>query len=80
MTYTEMRPLRTRDGSVAVATADSLSTDQLRARYEAMRADQIAQARYFATRGLVKHGLLILIALVLFVTHWRWVRNQRDTT
>jgi hypothetical protein len=59
---------------------DTLSTDELRKRYEALRADRIAQMSYSASQRLVKHGLLILLAIVLFVTHWRWLRRQHDTT
>jgi hypothetical protein len=25
---------------------------------------------------IVKHGLLVVFALVLFVTHWRWLRGH----
>ena len=60
--------------------ADTLTTAQMRARYEALRADKIAQMSFNASQRLVKHGLLILIAVVLFIWHWRWLRTQRETT
>jgi hypothetical protein len=77
-TYMEQRPIRTATGETTLKS-DSLTTEQLRARYEVLRADRIAQSRYTAMQGLVKHGLLILAAAVLFMTHWRWVRGLRET-
>ena len=47
---------------------------EMRRQYDALRADQIAQARFDATRGLVASVLMILIAGGLFVWHWRWLR------
>jgi hypothetical protein len=70
-----MRPTRV-DGA-PVAPGDTLTTEQLRTRYEALRADHIAKNSFQATKDLVKHGLLILLSAVLFFTHWRWVRSQR---
>ena len=47
----------------------------LRARYEALRADRIEQARFDAERGLTTNGLLIVLSIALFVVHWRWLRQ-----
>jgi hypothetical protein len=58
--------------------ADTVSTAELQRRYEALRADHIGQVRYQSTQRMVKHGLLMLLAVVLFATHWRWVRGQRE--
>lgn len=58
--------------------ADTLSTAELRTRYEALRADHFTLVQYRSSQRLVKHGLLILLAVVLFATHWRWVRTQRE--
>ncbi len=56
-----------------------LSEEQLRARYEALRADQIASNRFDAQRALVRNGLLLALALGLFGSHWRWLRRQGGT-
>jgi hypothetical protein len=57
---------------------DSVSTDaDLRRQYDAEREAAIGNARFRAMRSLVGSLLLIVIALVLFVVHWRWLR-QRD--
>ena len=62
------------DGVVPAQPADTLTTEELRTRYEMLRAEREASVRYGATQQLVKNGLLILLAIVLFVTHWNWVR------
>jgi hypothetical protein len=75
---TEQRPMRV-PPNATVTVADTPSTAEQRTRYEMLRADRIAQARYQAGQRLVKHGLLILLAIALFTWHWRWLRTQRDT-
>jgi hypothetical protein len=77
--YMERAPMRTRPAAEP-APSDTLSTAELRARYEALRADRITQMSHVALQRLVKHSLLMLLAIVLFATHWRWVRGQREST
>jgi hypothetical protein len=55
---------------------DTLSTAQLRARYEALRADRLERVAFESSQRLVKHGVLLLLAIVLFFTHWRWLRGH----
>lgn len=62
------------DAPVPAQAADTLTTEQLRARYELLRAEREESVRYGATQQLVKNGLMILLAIALFITHWRWVR------
>ena len=58
------------------ATAPPAPTEaELRARYEALRADQLVRVRLDARRDLTGSTLLLLIALVLFWWHWGWVRR-----
>lgn len=83
-TYDGARPMRPGpDGPTTSPTAsapgDTVSTAQLRQRYEALRDDQIVMVTHQSTQRLVKHGLLLLVALVLFATHWMWARRQRET-
>lgn len=56
-----------------------LSDSELRQRYEALRSDHVGQVRFDATRGLVASVLMLLIAVGLFVWHWRWLRNLPST-
>jgi hypothetical protein len=77
--------LRSGDGSTSAimsgaaptqrAARDTLSDEALRRLYEAKRADQIAWRHFQALRSLVTSGLLLLLAVGLFVAHWRWVRG-----
>lgn len=55
--------------------SDTTSAATLRAQYEALRADRIAQLRFVARKGLVTDVILLVIAVALFVTHWRWLRQ-----
>jgi hypothetical protein len=57
------------------AVPDTASDATLRARFEALRADRIAQRTFQARKGLVTDLILLLIAIGLFVTHWRWLRR-----
>ena len=50
-------------------------TPSLRRRYDAEREAVIGNARFRATRSLVGNFLLIVLAAVLFVVHWRWLRS-----
>jgi hypothetical protein len=60
------------------ARADTLTTAALRAEYQAVRADRIARTQFEATKRIVKNTLLVILAVVLFLWHWRWVRTQRE--
>jgi hypothetical protein len=47
----------------------------LHAMYEAARADRIQSVRHQANKSIIVGSLLIIICLILFGTHWRWVRK-----
>jgi hypothetical protein len=47
--------------------------------YDAERDAAIGNARFRAIRSLVGNVLLIVLAGVLFVIHWRWLK-RRDAT
>lgn len=67
-----------RSGPLAAAAEprpDTLSQATLRARYEAVRADRIARVRFQSWKALATSGLLLVISVVLFVVHWRWMRK-----
>jgi hypothetical protein len=57
--------------------ADTLTDAELRRMYDAEREQAIGSAKFRATRSLVGNLLLIVLAAVLFVIHWRWLK-QRD--
>jgi hypothetical protein len=47
----------------------------LRAMYEAARADRIQSVKHQSNKSIIVGSLLIFICIILFVTHWRWVRK-----
>ena len=73
-----LRPMPTRVGPDGreMPASDTLTTQQLRARYDALRADQLARVSFGTAQRLVKHVLLVVIALALFIGHWRWLRTR----
>ena len=58
------------------ARPDTLPEPALRARYEALRADQIARVHFQAVRSITTSSLILVLAVVLFVVHWRWLRRR----
>lgn len=69
----------TRERRAALAgegqAVDTLSDEMLRTRYEALRADRLAQRTFHARKGLVTSLVLLVVAAALFTTHWRWLRR-----
>ena len=65
-------------GATQTVRADSLSDADLRKMYDAEREQVIGNVKFRSIRTLVGSLLLIVVAAVLFVIHWRWLR-QRDT-
>lgn len=64
----------TSSGSETVA-ADTTPERILRQRYEALRNDRVERVIVRAHRALLTDSFGLLLAIVLFVIHWRWVRN-----
>jgi hypothetical protein len=64
--------------TAAKAATDTLSDAELLRRYNAEREGVIGNTRFTATRSLVGNFLLILLAAVLFVVHWRWLKKRTD--
>ena len=59
-----------------VARADTtLSEAEMRKAFEAEKADTISTAKYRALRALVSNTIFLVLATVLFLVHWRWVRR-----
>ena len=57
-----------------------VSDAELRQRYDALRADQIASSLFDARRSLVRNGLLLALALGLFTSHWGWLRRRAEAS
>lgn len=65
-----------KSGEAAVAVPDST----LRRAFEEDRAARIEYAHWQATKSLVTNSLLLIIAVALFMMHWRWLRHTGDDT
>ena len=63
---------------VAQAPADTLSDAEMRRLYDAEREAAIGNVQFRASRSLVANLLLIVLAAVLFVVHWRWLKKRTD--
>ena len=59
-----------------VSPDSTLSDADLKRMYEAEREAAIGNARFRAVRSLVGNILLIVLAGILFVIHWRWLRAR----
>lgn len=55
---------------------DTASVETLRRRWEALREDQLADARAQASRSLASSGLLLVLAVGAFAFHWNWLRRS----
>ena len=59
------------------SSVDTTSSDaELRKLYDAEREATIGNTRFRAIRSLVGNLLLIVLAGVLFVIHWRWLKRR----
>jgi hypothetical protein len=62
-------------GDESVKTSYVPDEQTLHAMYEAARADRIQSVKHQANKSIIVGSLLIIICVVLFVTHWTWVRR-----
>ncbi len=64
-----------RPAVAGTARVDTTSETTLRKRYEALRADRIARVTFQSWKAIVTSSLLLIISVVLFVLHWRWLKR-----
>ena len=57
------------------AKPDTLSDASLRTRYDALVRDRIALTRYRTGKSITIGLVFLVLSIVLFLTHWRWVRR-----
>ena len=58
-------------------SADSVTSDaDLKRMYDAEREAAVGNTRFRAIRSLVGNIILIVLAGILFVVHWRWLRAR----
>jgi hypothetical protein len=66
---THMRPTETGQ------PADTTSEATHRARYEAARRSSTARVSFRSKKGLITQGIVLVTAVLLFATHWKWLRK-----
>ena len=72
----KMDILKTTQTGAGSAQASYIPDDQtLRSMFEAVKADKIQSTRHKANQSVIIGGLLIIICIILFVTHWQWMRK-----
>lgn len=47
----------------------------LKAMYESEKDDRIRRVKHNSFQNILVNGTLIIICIVLFLTHWRWMRR-----
>lgn len=47
----------------------------IKAMYEAERADKIQKVKHDSNKQIIVSTILIVLCIVLFATHWRWMRK-----
>jgi hypothetical protein len=76
-TYDRSRRMMSMDSPQA--KLDSVPEPELRRRYEALRADRIERNTVSARRSLITSVFSLIVAVVLFAVHWRWLRRVGGT-
>jgi hypothetical protein len=74
LTYDRARRFSAPDPSES--KLDTVPEAELRRRYETYRADRIAATEVEARQALVIKSVSLLLAVGLFVFHWRWLRRR----
>jgi hypothetical protein len=69
---------RVADPKTGAVTAPALPDSVLRSMYDAERSGRVRYARWEAQKSLITNGVLLIVALILFTMHWRWLRHVDD--
>ena len=64
---------RAMSGPNATMSPDTTSEESMRRRYTGLVEGRRAATMYRTSKSFVTHGVLIVVALALFVVHWRWL-------
>jgi hypothetical protein len=76
----KMDILRSMPASEADGQASYVPDDEtLKGMYEAAKDDKILSSRHDATRNVMIGGILMVVCVILFITHWRWMKKITRT-
>jgi len=70
----KMDILKAQSGNTGAATFTP-NDATLKSMYESAKADKIANQNHTARRDIMVNSLLIIISIILFITHWRWMQK-----
>ena len=77
----KMDMLKSTQQGEGTSTASFIPDDEtLRAMYEAAKNDKIQSTRHQSTKNVMIGGLLMIVCIVLFITHWRWMQKIARST
>lgn len=62
-------------GPQAEAQPDTASDATLRRRYDALVAERRSATTYRTSKAFVSGGFMLIVAAMLYVLHWRWLRR-----
>ena len=65
----------TRSGDAESKASYIPDDETLHAMFEAAKDDKIQSVRHRSNQNMIIGGLLIVISVVLFITHWRWMQK-----
>jgi hypothetical protein len=74
------RPSRTVPDAQAKPVPDSVPDATLRQMYQEDRTDRVDTIRFRAMKSFVGAFLLLIVSIVLFTIHWKWLRRQSAQT
>jgi hypothetical protein len=60
------------------AGPDTTSVETQRRQYEAVRASVLSRHAFNTRRDLATQIILLIVAAVLFITHWKWLQRGRS--
>lgn len=73
-------PDRFATAPAAAKVPDSVPEATLRQMYQDDRADHVENTRFRALKSLVGAALLLIVSIILFTVHWKWLRRQSVQT
>jgi hypothetical protein len=68
--------MRGPDGRAVTSPDSGLSDAELRKAFASEREEQISTAKFRALRSLVTGVVFLVLASVMFLLHWRWIRRS----
>lgn len=80
--YYSREPGRTTRGGPndAPVKGDTVTDATLRQMYQDDRLDHVENTRFRALKSMAGAALLLIVSIILFIIHWKWLRRQSAQT